>query len=137
MVLSRAMSRRTSRTRAVFSSWPVARWKRRLNCSFLSLSTSSSIWSALIALTSEAFISRLLQTCALGMSASASRLLVGDALNEARLDRQLGCRQRQRLARELDRHAVDLKHDAAGLDPADPVFRRALTLAHAHLDRLL
>jgi len=31
-----------ARTRAVFSSWPVARWKRRLNCSFFSLSTSSS-----------------------------------------------------------------------------------------------
>src|SRR5579863_9437908 len=42
-VLSRAMSRRTTRTREVFSNWPVARWKRRLNCSFFSLSTSSSI----------------------------------------------------------------------------------------------
>src|SRR5262249_1135361 len=36
-VLMRAMSRRTSRTREVFSSWPVARWKRRLNCSLFSL----------------------------------------------------------------------------------------------------
>src|SRR6516162_1981227 len=43
IVFSRAMSRRTSRTRAVFSNWPLARWKRRLKCSFLSLSTSSSI----------------------------------------------------------------------------------------------
>jgi hypothetical protein len=43
MVLSRAMSRRTWRTRAVFSSCPVARWKRRLNCSYFSFMTSSSI----------------------------------------------------------------------------------------------
>src|SRR6516162_11138545 len=38
IVFSRAMSRRTSRTRAVFSNCPLARWKRRLKCSFLSLS---------------------------------------------------------------------------------------------------
>src|SRR5690606_19336987 len=37
IVLIRAMSRRTWRTRAVFSSWPEAAWKRRLNCSLLSL----------------------------------------------------------------------------------------------------
>jgi hypothetical protein len=42
MVFMRAMSRRMTRTREVFSSWPVARWKRRLNCSFFSLRTSSS-----------------------------------------------------------------------------------------------
>src|SRR3954451_5269741 len=41
IVLARAMSRRTSRTRDVFSSWPVARWKRRLNCSFFMRRTSS------------------------------------------------------------------------------------------------
>src|SRR5258708_4016011 len=41
-VLMRAMSRRTSRTRDVFASCPVARWKRKLNCSFLSLMSSSS-----------------------------------------------------------------------------------------------
>ena len=36
-----------------------------------------------------------------------------------------------------DRHAVDLEHDAAGLDAADPEFRRALARAHAHFERLL
>ena len=36
----RAMSRRTWRTRAVFSSWPLARWKRRLKISLPSVSTS-------------------------------------------------------------------------------------------------
>jgi len=35
-VFTRAMSRRTWRTRATFSSWPVAFWKRRLNCYFFS-----------------------------------------------------------------------------------------------------
>src|SRR5215472_12837070 len=52
-VLMRAMSRRTSRTRDVFASCPVARWKRRLNCSFLSLMSSSSSWSGVIALRSS------------------------------------------------------------------------------------
>jgi uncharacterized protein YjbI with pentapeptide repeats len=42
-VFNRAISRRTSRTRAVFSNCPLARWNRKLKCSFLSLSTSSSI----------------------------------------------------------------------------------------------
>ena len=37
----------------------------------------------------------------------------------------------------VDRHAVDLEQDAAGLDAAHPQFRRALALAHAHFDRLL
>src|ERR1700733_2921540 len=40
MVFTRAMSRRTGRTRLMPSCWPVARWKRRLNCS---LRRSSSI----------------------------------------------------------------------------------------------
>src|SRR5882724_8547530 len=56
MVLMRAMSRRTMRTRPVFSSWPVARWKRKLNCSFLSFKSSSESWSGLIARASSAFI---------------------------------------------------------------------------------
>src|SRR5215813_6554425 len=56
MVFSRAMSRRTWRTRDVFSSWPVARWKRRLNCSFFSLSTSSSSFSTSMPLASRTFM---------------------------------------------------------------------------------
>src|ERR1700731_2040716 len=43
MVLIRAMSRRASRSREVFSSCPVARWKRRLKRSFFRLRTASSI----------------------------------------------------------------------------------------------
>src|ERR1043166_810416 len=62
---------------------------------------------------------------------------VGDALDEARLDGQLGGGEFERLARDLDRHAVDFEHDAAGLDAAHPQLGRALAFAHAHLDRLL
>ena len=50
------MSRRTSRTREVFSSCPEARWKRKLNCSFFSLASCSSSWSAVITLNSSAFM---------------------------------------------------------------------------------
>src|ERR1700733_8119014 len=63
--------------------------------------------------------------------------LFRDALNEARLDRQLRGRKRERLASERLRHAVDLEHDAPRRNAHDPKFRRALALAHSHLDRLL
>src|SRR6202171_2227592 len=43
MVLMRAISRRASRSREVFSSCPVARWKRRLKRSFFRLRMASSI----------------------------------------------------------------------------------------------
>src|SRR4051812_1166265 len=43
MVLMRAISRRASRSREVFSNCPVARWKRRLKRSFFRLRTASSI----------------------------------------------------------------------------------------------
>src|SRR5262249_44622469 len=48
IVWMRAMSRLICLTRAVFSSWPEAAWKRRLNCSFLSLISSSESWSSVI-----------------------------------------------------------------------------------------
>src|SRR5665811_1659833 len=63
--------------------------------------------------------------------------LFRDALNEARLDRQLRRRKRKRLAGDRLRHAVDLEHNAAWRDARDPEFWRALALAHAHFDRLL
>src|ERR1700728_4228678 len=65
------------------------------------------------------------------------RPLFRDALDEARLDRQLGRGEAERLARQALRHAVDLEHDPARRDARDPPFRRALALAHAHFDRLL
>src|SRR5499426_435149 len=121
IVLIRAMSRRTCRTRAVFSSCPVARWKRRLNRSFLSLRASSSSWSTVMARRSPGFMTILLR----------------DALDEARLDRQLGGGESKRLARHLHRHAVDLEQDAPWFDAGDPEFRRPLARTHAHLERLL
>src|SRR5215467_8728855 len=121
IVLMRAMSRRTCRTRAVFSSCPVARWKRRLNRSFLSLRTSSSSWSTVMARMSPGFMTILLR----------------DALDEARLDRQLGGGKSERLARHLHRHAVDLEQDAPRFDAGDPELRRPLARTHAHFERLL
>src|SRR5262245_35902598 len=119
------MSRRTSRTRDVFSSCPDARWKRRLNCSFLSFTSCSSSWSGLKALISSAFMA----------SASPGRSVL--ALDDARLDRKLGGAQPQRLARDRLVDAVELEHDAAGLDAGHPQLRRALARAHPHLGRLL
>src|SRR5829696_7816569 len=63
--------------------------------------------------------------------------LLGNALDETRLDRQLRGAEAQRLAGDVLGHAVDLEHDAAGRDARRPELRRALALAHAHLDRLL
>src|SRR2546423_7972788 len=120
MVLMRAMSRRTIRTRPVFSSCPVARWKRRLNCSFLSFINSSESWSGDIARASSAFIS-----------------LLRDALDKARLDRKLGGGKRQRFLGELDGDAVHLEQDAARLHPRDPQLDAALAGAHADFQRLL
>src|SRR3954468_18339182 len=98
------MSLRTSRTRPVFSSWPVARWKRRLNCSFFRFSNSSDSWSFDMALRSEAL-------CLDFMIAS----LLGNALDEARLDRKLRGTEAQGLAGDIFRNAVDLEHDTARL----------------------
>src|SRR3954451_16968362 len=63
--------------------------------------------------------------------------LLGNALDEARLDRQLRGAEAQRLAGDVLGDAVDLEHDAAGRDACRPELGRALALAHAHLGRLL
>src|SRR5262245_13700716 len=120
----RAMSRRTWRTRAVLPSWPPAFWKRRLNASLRRLFSSSLSWSCVRGRRSEAFM-------------AFSSALGADTGDEARLDRQLGRRQRQRLARHLDRHAIELEQHPARLDARRPEFGRALARAHADLGRLL
>jgi len=51
-----------SRSREVFSSCPVARWKRRLKRSFFRLRTASSLWSSVIARMSSTFISAMSPT---------------------------------------------------------------------------
>src|SRR6185503_12991424 len=88
--------------------------------SFLSFISSSESWSGVIARASPAFIP-----------------LLRDALYEARLDRQLGGRKPKRLLGELDRHAIELEQDAAGLHAGDPQLDAALARAHAHFERLL
>src|SRR5437870_13277409 len=99
MVLMRAISRRASRSREVFSSCPVARWKRRLKRSFFRLRTASSLWSSLIARMSSTFIGAM--------------TLLRNARDEARLDRQLGGGERERFLRGLHRDAVDLENHTA------------------------
>src|SRR5271165_1256866 len=126
MVLTRAMSRRTTRTRAVSCNCPLAFWKRRLNRSFRSFRASSFSWSSVITRRSE-------RRPVLFISLSLFR----DALHEAGLDRELGGGEQECLARKVLRHAVDLEHDATRRDPRDPEFRRAFAFAHAHFDRLL
>src|SRR5262249_3649420 len=63
--------------------------------------------------------------------------LLRAALDEARLDRQLGSSESKRLARHLLRNAVDLEQDAPRFDAGDPEFRRPFTRTHAHFERLL
>src|SRR6516225_8546446 len=58
------------------------------------------------------------------------------APDEARLDRQFGRPELKRFARGRFGHAVELEHDAAGLDANNPQLRRALARSHAHLGRL-
>src|SRR5687767_7205924 len=62
--------------------------------------------------------------------------LLGDALDKAGLDRQLRRGKGQSFLGDLHRDTIYFKHDAAGLNAADPEFRRALALAHTHFDRL-
>src|SRR3954454_17004634 len=62
--------------------------------------------------------------------------LLGNALNETRLDRELGRTESERLAGGLLRNAVDLEHDAARLHPGGPEFGSALALTHTDFGRL-
>src|SRR5215211_85933 len=105
--------------RAVFSSAPVAIWKRRLN-KFSRLSarrrTSSSSESSLSSLALKE---------------------VSLSLHELRLDGKLHPGEAHGLPGKRLRHTGELEHDAAGLDHGDPVLWRALAGAHAGLGGLL
>src|SRR5262249_1773896 len=117
----RAMSRRTWRTRAVFSSWPLAFWKRRLNASFRRAISSPFSWSGVFARRSSIFM---------------TSVSLAQARDEARLHRQLRGGQLEGLLGDAARHALDLEPDPPRTDAADPVFGRALGAGHAHLGRL-
>src|SRR6185503_19743004 len=117
----RAMVRRTSRTRLGFSSWLVADWKRRLNCSRFRSPSCCCSWSSLFCLRSSI--------------AGILLFLFGQALAEAGhnlgLDRQLLGRARDGFLGKADRDTVELEQDAPRLDAGDPELRAALARAHA------
>src|ERR1700744_4475732 len=131
----RAMSRRKVRMRPVFSTWPLARWKRRLNCSFFRPVNCVSSSSALLARKSSAldaalaavvFLADFLAAAFFAISIS-SQPRAGDELGR---DRQLRLAQTHGLlgGRQVD--TVDFEQDAARLDLGHPEFRRALARAH-------
>src|SRR6478609_2922728 len=122
----RAMVRRTSRTRLGFSSWLVADWKRRLNCSRFRSPSCCCSWSSVLTLRSSIA----------GMLLFLSGQRLAEASDDLRLDRQLLRRALESGLGEVAWHAVELEQDAAGLDPGDPEFRRTLAGAHAYFGRL-
>src|SRR5574338_1139088 len=122
----RAMVRRTSRTRLGFSSWLVAAWKRRLNCSRFRSCSCCCSWSSVLTLRSS--------VAAMLLFLSGQRL--AEASHHLGLDRQLLGRALERRLGEVAGDAVELEQDAARLDAGDPEFRAALARAHADLGGL-
>src|SRR6185312_15863945 len=113
MVSRRAISRFTPASAAVFSSAPVACWKRRLNSSWRLSSRARASSSSVVSWSrrSLAFKGILL------------------APHEFRLDRQLHRGQADRLPCQRLGDARQLEHDPAGLDHGDPELAAALDLA--------
>src|SRR5262252_6598314 len=101
----RAISRFASFSRALFSSAPVADWKRRLNSSWRRSANASASSSSVMSLRSLAF--------------KEIRL----PLHEPRLQGELRPGQAQGLLRERLRHSGELEHDASRLDHGNPVLR--------------
>src|SRR5262249_21420430 len=104
-VRMRAISRFASFSRALFSSAPVADWKRRLNSSCRRSANASSSSSSVMSLRSLAFTEIRLP------------------LHELRLQRQLRPGTAQRILHERLRYPGELEHDAARLDDCDPMLR--------------
>src|SRR5213082_29283 len=97
----RAMVRRTTRTRLGFSSWLVADWKRRLNCSRFRSPSCCCSWSSVCCLRSSiAGILLFLLDQALAQA--------GDDLG---LDRQLLGRTLERFLGKAAGDAVELEQD--------------------------
>src|SRR5689334_21535936 len=109
----RAMVRRTSRTRLGFSSWLVADWKRRLNCSRFRSASCVCSWSSVLTFRSS--------------FRAILRFLSGQGFAEAShdlgLDRQLLRRTLESGLGEVARDAIQLEQDAARLDAGDPDLR--------------
>src|SRR5438876_880045 len=115
----RAISRFASFSRALFSSAPVADWKRRLNSSCRRSCNAFSSSSSLMSLRSLAFKEIRLSS------------------DQLRLQWELRPGKAERLFGERLRHPGELEHHAARLDDGDPVFGRPLARPHARLGRLL
>src|SRR4051812_1715010 len=122
----RAIVRRTSRTRLGFSSWLVADWKRRLNCSRFRSPSCCCSWSSVFCLRSSIA----------GMLFFLSGQALAEAGHDLGLDRQLLGRTLERGLGEVAGHAVELEQDAARLYSCDPELRRTLARAHADFGRL-
>src|SRR6476469_6991156 len=119
------MARRTSRTRAGFSIWLVAAWKRRLNCSRFRSASCSTSWSSVFILKSS--IWAILLVLEHGFAKAGDHLGLDRKLLRRPLESDLG---------ERAGHAVQFEQDAAGFHPGDPIFGRALARAHADLGGL-
>src|SRR4249919_882430 len=122
----RAIVRRTMRTRLGFSSWLVADWKRRLNCSRFSSPSCCCSWSSVFCLRSSIA----------GMLLFLSGQRLAEASHDLGLDRQLLRRTLERRLGEVSGDTVELEQDPARLDAGDPEFGRALARAHADFCRL-
>src|SRR3954470_21830647 len=115
------MVRRTSRTRDGFSSWLVADWKRRLNCSRFSSISCCCSWSSVL-------------TVRFSFAAILLFLLdqaLAQASDDLGLDRELFGGALERGFGERAGDAVQFEQDAARLHPGDPEFGRTLAGAHA------
>src|SRR5258705_4999791 len=119
-VSARARSRLADVTPAVFSSSPVASWKR---------SPKTSLRTVLMRWTSSS-------SCRSRSSLAVTGLDLL-ALDEFCAHRQLVAGQAHRLAGQRLGHAGQLEHHAARLDDRHPALGRALAGAHAGLGRLL
>src|SRR5438270_4062905 len=122
----RAIVRRTSFTGLGFSSWLVADWKRRLNCSRFSSDSCCCSWSSVLTLRSSI--------------AGILLFLFGQALAQTSdnlgLDRELLGRALERRLGERTRDSVELEQDPARLHARDPEFGRTLAGAHPDFGRL-
>src|SRR5688572_1516743 len=116
------MVRRTSRTRDGFSSWLVAAWKRRLNCSRFSSPSCSESWSSV-------FFERSSNLAILNFLADRFT----EAGDHLRLDRQFLSRALEGDAGERAGNSVQLEQDPARLHARGPEFGRALALALTNL----
>src|SRR3954454_7369145 len=122
----RAMVRRTSRTRDGFSSWLVADWKRRLNCSRFSSSNCCCSWSSVL---TERFSFAAILLFLLGQA-------FAQASDDLGLDRQLLGSPLERSLGKRAGDSVELEQNAARLHASDPEFGRPLAGAHADFGRL-